>query len=236
VSPAITAWRLSIHSTTSLGSLPGPRRSRRRRPPRTLPHSVVSEIAARERSDLAPCVSEPRGLFDRFVPTSRLKEAVMYAVVRSYSGQGASELFEQLEQRNEEVKDLIGGVPGFVSYTAFRSGEGGLTVTVCHSDPKGHDTARDVLSPSANSSEIGTVARITPRIPRSMMPGSFRAGRTPTRGCPGQQEVNTRTALGCSRRRGTPSAPPGQDGRRAEGGLSSPKLRFSGVRERYEAA
>ena len=55
----------------------------------------------------------------------------MYAVVRSYSGQGASELFDQLEQRNEEVKDLIGGVPGFVSYTALRSGEGGVTVTVC---------------------------------------------------------------------------------------------------------
>ena len=35
----------------------------------------------------------------------------MYAVVRSYSGQGASELFDQLEQRNEEVKELIGGVP-----------------------------------------------------------------------------------------------------------------------------
>ena len=62
----------------------------------------------------------------------------MYVVVRSYSGQGASELFEQLEQRNEEVKDLIGGVPGFVSYTAFRSGEGGLTVTVCQ-DKAGTD-------------------------------------------------------------------------------------------------
>jgi hypothetical protein len=73
-----------------------------------------------------------------FLPTSRLEEAVMYAVVRSYSGQGASELFDQLEQRNEEVKDLIGGVPGFVSYTAFRSGEGGLTVTVCQ-DKTGTD-------------------------------------------------------------------------------------------------
>jgi hypothetical protein len=62
----------------------------------------------------------------------------MYAVVRSYSGQGASELFEQLEQRNEEVEDLIGGVPGFVSYTAFRSGGGGLTVTVCQ-DKTGTD-------------------------------------------------------------------------------------------------
>ena len=62
----------------------------------------------------------------------------MYAVVRSYSGQGASELFEQLEQRNDEVKDLIGGVPGFVSYTAVRSSDGGVTVTVCQ-DKTGTD-------------------------------------------------------------------------------------------------
>jgi hypothetical protein len=57
------------------------------------------------------------------VPTSRLKEAVMYAVVRSYSGQGASELCDQLEQRNEEFKDLIGGCPA--------SSANGITVTVC---------------------------------------------------------------------------------------------------------
>ena len=62
----------------------------------------------------------------------------MHAVVRSYSGQGASKLFDQLEQRNEEVKDLIGGVPGFASYTAFRSDEGGITVTVCQ-DKTGTD-------------------------------------------------------------------------------------------------
>ena len=62
----------------------------------------------------------------------------MYAIVRSYSGQGASELFDQLEQKNDEVRDLIGGVPGFVSYSAFRSGEGGITVTVCQ-DKAGTD-------------------------------------------------------------------------------------------------
>ena len=62
----------------------------------------------------------------------------MHAVVRSYSGQGVSELFDQLEQRNDEVKELIGGVPGFVSYTAFRSGDGGSTVTVCQ-DKTGTD-------------------------------------------------------------------------------------------------
>jgi hypothetical protein len=62
----------------------------------------------------------------------------MFVVVRSYSGQGASELFDLLGQRQDEVKDLIGGVPGFVSYAAFRSGDGGMTVTVCQ-DKAGTD-------------------------------------------------------------------------------------------------
>jgi hypothetical protein len=62
----------------------------------------------------------------------------MHAVIRSYSGEGASELFDQLEQRNDEIKDLIGGVPGFVSYTALQSSEGGVTVTVCQ-DKTGTD-------------------------------------------------------------------------------------------------
>jgi len=62
----------------------------------------------------------------------------MHAVVRSYSGEGTSELFDQLEQRNDEIKDLIGGVPGFVSYTACRTGDGGVTVTVCQ-DKTGTD-------------------------------------------------------------------------------------------------
>ncbi|MEA2194490.1 MAG: hypothetical protein QOG42_924 [Solirubrobacteraceae bacterium] len=55
----------------------------------------------------------------------------MYAVVRSYSGQGASEVFDLVENRDEDVKALLGGVPGFVSYVAVRSGDGGVTVTVC---------------------------------------------------------------------------------------------------------
>ena len=95
----------------------------------------------------------------------------MHAVVRSYSGQGASELFDQLEQRNEEVKDLIGGVPGFVSYTAFRSGEGGSTVTVCQ-DKTGTDESsrraaewvKENISATANPpviTEGGTVAHFS---------------------------------------------------------------------------
>jgi hypothetical protein len=63
----------------------------------------------------------------------------MYVVVRSYSGQGASELFDLLGQTEEEIKSLIGGVPGFVSYAAFRSGgDAGMTVTICQ-DKTGTD-------------------------------------------------------------------------------------------------
>ena len=62
----------------------------------------------------------------------------MYVVVRSYSEQGASALFELLGEREDDVKTLIGGVPGFVSYAAFRSGDGGMTVTICQ-DKAGTD-------------------------------------------------------------------------------------------------
>ena len=62
----------------------------------------------------------------------------MYVVVRRYSGQGASELFDLLSQREEDVKALISGVPGFASYAAVRSGDGGVTVTICE-DKAGTD-------------------------------------------------------------------------------------------------
>jgi hypothetical protein len=62
----------------------------------------------------------------------------MHVVIRSYSGQGASELFDLLIQREEDVKALLTGVPGFVSYVAFRSDGGGATVTVCQ-DKAGTD-------------------------------------------------------------------------------------------------
>jgi hypothetical protein len=62
----------------------------------------------------------------------------MHVVIRSYAGAGASELFDLLEQRGDEVRELIGGVPGFVSYTGFRSGDGGATVTICQ-DKAGTD-------------------------------------------------------------------------------------------------
>jgi hypothetical protein len=62
----------------------------------------------------------------------------MYAVARTYSGQGAAEVFDLIVRLDAEVRELIGGTPGFVSYTAVRSGDGGTTVSVCQ-DKAGTD-------------------------------------------------------------------------------------------------
>lgn len=83
----------------------------------------------------------------------------MHAVVRSYSGSGANELFNLLEQRKAEVESLIRAVTGFVSYTLIRTEGGGVTVTVCQ-DKAGTDQslqlARDWIRD--NAADLGASA------------------------------------------------------------------------------
>ena len=50
----------------------------------------------------------------------------MYAVVRTYYGPGAKDLFDLLENRKAEVEAAIRSVPGLVSYTLVRTEEGGV--------------------------------------------------------------------------------------------------------------
>jgi len=56
----------------------------------------------------------------------------MQAVLRTYSGKGAKELFDVLEKRAAEVEELLRSVKGFVGYTLTRSDDGGFSVTVCN--------------------------------------------------------------------------------------------------------
>jgi len=91
--------------------------------------------------------------------TSQHREAIMYAVVRTYSGQGANSLFNLLEQRKEEVESIIRAVSGFQSYTLLRTDDGGVTVTVCQ-DKAGTDeslqVARDWIQ--QNAEDLGVSA------------------------------------------------------------------------------
>jgi hypothetical protein len=62
----------------------------------------------------------------------------MHAIIRRYSGQGASQLFDELEGKRAEVEQVIRGVSGLVSYSLLRTGDGGVSVTVCQ-DKAGAD-------------------------------------------------------------------------------------------------
>ena len=83
----------------------------------------------------------------------------MHAVVRTYSGQGAKELFDLLEQRKSDVENLIRSVSGFHAYSLIRTDDGGVTVTVCQ-DKAGTDEsvrlARDWIK--ENASDLGASA------------------------------------------------------------------------------
>jgi restriction endonuclease Mrr len=83
----------------------------------------------------------------------------MHAVIRTYSGKGAKELFDVLEQHKADVESVMRPIKGFVSYTAARTGDGGITVTVCQ-DKAGADEsvarARDWVA--KNAASIGAAA------------------------------------------------------------------------------
>jgi hypothetical protein len=55
----------------------------------------------------------------------------MQVVIREYSGKGAKELFDVLENKKAEVENVFRSVKGLVNYTLGRSADGGFAVTVC---------------------------------------------------------------------------------------------------------
>jgi len=78
----------------------------------------------------------------------------MHAVIRTYSGKGANELFDVLEKNKAEVEKLIRAVRGFVSYSLVRTAVGGLSVSV-YQDKAGADesirVARDWIAKNAGN-------------------------------------------------------------------------------------
>lgn len=64
----------------------------------------------------------------------------MYAIVRRYTG--ADGLIDTLVRRQDEVRQLIGSVAGFVSYQAIRSGDQLITVSICHDRQGAEETTR----------------------------------------------------------------------------------------------
>ena len=81
------------------------------------------------------------------------------AVPRFGPVETAKELFDLLETRKQDVESLIRSIKGFVSYSLVRTGDGGITVTVCQ-DKAGTDEsvqkAKDWIG--QNASNIGASA------------------------------------------------------------------------------
>ena len=81
----------------------------------------------------------------------------MHAVVRTYSGQGAKELFELLEQRKADVERIIRSVSGLQSYSLIRTAEGGISVTVCQNKSGTDESVRLAAEwVRENASELAT--------------------------------------------------------------------------------
>ena len=55
---------------------------------------------------------------------------------------GAKEFFDLLEKRKSEVEAVMRSVPGLVSYTLVRTGEGGTAVTVCEDKAGAEESTR----------------------------------------------------------------------------------------------
>jgi hypothetical protein len=55
----------------------------------------------------------------------------VHAVVRNCTGAGAKQLFDALERHKAGVETTLRKVSGLASYTPLRSGDGGMSVTLC---------------------------------------------------------------------------------------------------------
>jgi hypothetical protein len=77
----------------------------------------------------------------------------MHAVMRDYSGTGAKKLFNLLEKKTAEVKEVMMPIKGFVSYSLVRTARGGFSITICQ-DKAGTDesvrAARDWIAKNAS--------------------------------------------------------------------------------------
>ena len=66
----------------------------------------------------------------------------MYAVVRTYTGAGAKQLFDIFEERKADLEAALEHVRGLMSYTLARSEDGGVAVTICRDKTGAHESVR----------------------------------------------------------------------------------------------
>jgi hypothetical protein len=83
----------------------------------------------------------------------------MQAVLRKYSGAGATALFDVLAKNVTELERTMRAVRGLVSYTLVRTSDGGYSVTVCQ-DKAGLDESVQIAKAwiAKNAAHVGAAA------------------------------------------------------------------------------
>jgi hypothetical protein len=109
------------------------------------PAALKREVAAADRhrrpavaGEFACPGSDPKGRGQGLrvrtspdLPAGPQEDLAMHMVIRTYTGPGAKELFDLLQERAADVESVMRSVKGFLSYTLARSHDGGVAVTVC---------------------------------------------------------------------------------------------------------
>lgn len=83
----------------------------------------------------------------------------MHAVLRTYSGSGAKELFDILEKNKGEIEQLMRSITGFGSYTLVRTTDGGYSLSAFADEAGTAESvrvARDWVA--KNAGQTGTTA------------------------------------------------------------------------------
>lgn len=109
------------------------------------------------RAELAQTNAEIAAQLNRSKAESAAKPAQMYAEIRRYSGEGVAALFDLIEECKGEIESLMRSIPGFVSYSLFRTEGGGVAFTVCQ-HKKGTDQSARVAHDwiASNAAELST--------------------------------------------------------------------------------
>ena len=85
----------------------------------------------------------------------------MHTVVRTYSGQGAVETIDLIIASKKDVKKLMRGVKGFISYSVIKTEKGGFTVTVAK-----NEKASDAITTAAREWVSTNAAHLKPKPPK----------------------------------------------------------------------
>jgi hypothetical protein len=91
-----------------------------------------------------------------------IRESVMHAVVRTYSGQGAKELLDVLDKNKVTIQRLIREIKGFISFSSARTGDGGFTVSVFQDKTRTDESTR--VAREWISKNVGNIGAAPPKV------------------------------------------------------------------------